>query len=115
MGRNQNAEHTKVIYKGKEDDFAVMVDSPKELENWKKDSSIPLTNVVSSFKVFVSHKQGAQGRMDGASNQSLENEFGTHSEDECIKKILLGGSAQVKSNFERHGDTNMADGGLSAH
>ena len=32
--------------------------------------------------------------MDGASNATLENEFGTHNEDECIKQILNKGQVQ---------------------
>jgi hypothetical protein len=32
--------------------------------------------------------------MDGASKGTLENEFGTHKEDECIKQILEKGSVQ---------------------
>ena len=31
---------------------------------------------------------------DHASKQSLDNEFGTHNEDECITKILENGSVQ---------------------
>ena len=41
------------------------------------------------------HRHGAQGTMDGASNATLENEFGTKNEDECISKILEGGSVQA--------------------
>lgn len=37
------------------------------------------------------HRQGAQGSYDEASNAALENEFGTHNEDEVIKKILEKG------------------------
>jgi Shwachman-Bodian-Diamond syndrome (SBDS) protein len=33
--------------------------------------------------------------MDGASNITLENEFGTSNEDECIVKILEKGSVQT--------------------
>lgn len=32
--------------------------------------------------------------MDGASNSTLENEFGTHNEDECLIKILEKGEIQ---------------------
>jgi len=33
--------------------------------------------------------------MDGASKATLENEFGTSNEDQCIVKILEKGSVQV--------------------
>ena len=33
--------------------------------------------------------------MDGASKSTLENEFGTSNEDECVKQILTKGQVQV--------------------
>jgi hypothetical protein len=51
-----NDQQVKVHYKGKEDDYIVFVDSMTALEEWKKDSSVPLAQVVSGFKVFVTHK-----------------------------------------------------------
>lgn len=51
-----NEQQTKVHYKGKEDDFVIFVDSAKAVEDWKNDSSIPLAQVVSGWKVFVTHK-----------------------------------------------------------
>jgi hypothetical protein len=50
------AVKTKVHYKGKEDDFIVFVDDLEALKKWKTDSTIPLADVVSGFKVFVTHK-----------------------------------------------------------
>lgn len=90
-----NGPVTKVVYRGNTDDFIVFVESPEELEAWKGDRSIPLAQVVNSFKIMVTHKHGAQGQMDGASKASLENEFGTSNEDEVIKKILEGGNPQT--------------------
>lgn len=51
-----NEQQTKVHYKGNEEDFIIFVDSQDAVENWKKDSSIPLAQVVSGWKVFVTHK-----------------------------------------------------------
>ena len=39
-------------------------------------------------------RHGAQNAHDAASKQVLENEFGTHNEDECMIKILEGGTLQ---------------------
>ena len=50
------ANVTKVHYKGQEDDFIVFVESSEDLKNWKGDRSIPLAQVVNSFKIFVTHK-----------------------------------------------------------
>lgn len=47
---------TKVHFKGSSDDFIVFVSSEEAVQNWKKDSTIPLVDVVDSFKVLVSHK-----------------------------------------------------------
>ncbi len=51
-----NAQQCKVHYPGKEDDFIVYVDSAEALNNWKKDRSIPLAQVVNGFSIFVTHK-----------------------------------------------------------
>ena len=40
-------------------------------------------------------RHGAQGVMDGASKATLENEFGTSNDDECIIKILEKGTVQT--------------------
>jgi len=51
-----NDQQTKVHYKGTDDDFIIFVESAEAVENWKKDSSIPLAQVVDGWKVFVTHK-----------------------------------------------------------
>ena len=89
-----NGTVTKVFYKGATEDFIVFIESPEDLAKWKQDKSIPLTDVVNSFKIMVTHKHGAQGQMDTASKASLENEFGTKNEDEVIIKILEQGQPQ---------------------
>jgi hypothetical protein len=55
MGRGEGIQ-SKVHLKGKEDDFIVFVESPEDFQKWKKDSSVPLAQVVNSFKIFVTHK-----------------------------------------------------------
>lgn len=51
-----NAMQSKVHYQGKEDDFVIFVDDAQALQSWKNDRSIPLAQVVSGFKIFVTHK-----------------------------------------------------------
>ena len=51
-----NAPQTKVHLKGKEEDFIVFVDNAQAVRDWKKDKSIPLAQVVSGWKVLVTHK-----------------------------------------------------------
>ena len=45
-----------------------------------------LTNVPS--------RQGAQGSLDTASHATLDNEFGTHVDEEVIKQIIEKGTLQ---------------------
>ena len=51
-----NASQIKVHHKGKDDDFIVFVDSAQAVRDWKKDSSVPLAQVVNGWKIFVTHK-----------------------------------------------------------
>ena len=51
-----NALQSKIHYRGKEDDFVILVDDAKAVHDWKEDRSIPLAQVVSGFKIFVTHK-----------------------------------------------------------
>ncbi|KAL4947288.1 ribosome maturation protein [Aspergillus filifer] len=105
-----NDTSSKVFYKGKSDDFIVFVDDPAILQKWKNDSTIALADVLNGWKIFVTHKHGSQGVLDGASKASLENEFGTHDEEECVKKILHGGELQGYNQRERNGETNISNG-----
>ncbi|KAI9875254.1 MAG: hypothetical protein M1823_007517 [Watsoniomyces obsoletus] len=110
-----NVGVTKVFFKGNTEDFIVFVESVEDLAKWKQDSSIPLAQVVDSFKIMITHKHGAQGQLDGASKATLENEFGTSNEDECIKQILQKGQVQKSENHERGGDRNDTMGSRIAH
>ncbi|KAK8187469.1 ribosome maturation protein [Phyllosticta capitalensis] len=110
-----NDTQTKVHYQGKEEDFIIFVDDIKAVQDWKNDKSIPLAQVVSGWKVFVTHKHGAQGVLDGASKAALENEFGTSKEEDVVTQILEKGSAQATENSGRNGDRNVADGPRVAH
>ncbi|MCJ1362322.1 hypothetical protein MMC16_001425 [Acarospora aff. strigata] len=110
-----NAVQSKVHYQGKEEDFVIFVDEPAAVQNWKNDKSIPLAQVVSGFKIFVTHKHGAQGVLDSASKATLENEFGTNNEDECMMKILEQGAVQETENAERQAHKNETKGARQAH
>ncbi|KAK9246213.1 ribosome maturation protein [Lipomyces tetrasporus] len=100
----------KVFYRGENDEFMVVIQSPEEYRRYKKDPSIPLVDVVDSFKVFVTRKSGTQGIIDEASRAMLENEFGTRKPDQAIEKILRDGEFQeqkytYKSNYDSTNDT----------
>ncbi|KAI9882955.1 MAG: translational elongation factor EF-1 alpha [Watsoniomyces obsoletus] len=89
-----NAPTTKVHYAGKEDDFIIFIDDVEEFQKWQKDKSIPIAQFISGWKIFVTHKHGAQGTLDGASNQLMDNEFGTHKEEEVVRMILEKGTVK---------------------
>lgn len=50
------ASQVKVHYKGKDEDFIVLVDDEETYKKWLGDKSIPLAHFVSAFKIFVTHK-----------------------------------------------------------
>lgn len=50
-----NATQTKVHYKADNEDFIVFAESAAAVNEWKKDKSVPLAQVVDSFKIFVTH------------------------------------------------------------
>lgn len=47
--------------------------------------------------VAPARRQGAQGVLDHASHAQLDSEFGTHRDDDVVKKILEGGDMQTTS------------------
>lgn len=53
-----NAELTKVLYKGKDNQtYLVVIESHEDYEKWKKDeSSVPLAQVLSGWKILTTHK-----------------------------------------------------------
>ncbi|KAK3173727.1 hypothetical protein OEA41_007059 [Lepraria neglecta] len=110
-----NASQSKVHYQGKEEDFVIYIDDIESVQKWKGDRSIPLAQVVSGFKIFVTHKHGAQNAHDGASKSTLENEFGTSNEDDCMIKILENGDLQETETHERQGPKNDSMGSRQAH
>ncbi|KAJ5606546.1 hypothetical protein N7510_009327 [Penicillium lagena] len=107
-----NESTSKIFYKGRSDDFIVFVDDLDILHKWRKDRSIPLSDVLNGWKIFVTHSHGAQGVLDSASNASLQNEFGTSNEDECMVKILEGGEYQASTTREREGSKNDSKGAM---
>lgn len=48
-----DVNRTKVHYRGSTEDFIVFLDSAEDYQKWLADRSVPLTQVVSSFKVFT--------------------------------------------------------------
>ncbi|RLV93352.1 hypothetical protein JA1_002530 [Spathaspora sp. JA1] len=90
----------KVLYKGQEVDFIVLVDDLELLQKYRKgDTTIPLVDLVSIYKVFANRNRGAGGIIDQAGKSDLENEFGKISIDDVIKKILVEGEDKADVHF----------------
>lgn len=104
------ATQTKIHYKGAntDEDFIIFVDDAETMNKWKEDKSIPMAHFISTFKIFVTHKQGSQGQYDGASKSTLENEFGTSTDEDVIKQIIEKGSAETSEFPGRQGNKNDA-------
>ncbi|KDN40888.1 DUF1960-domain-containing protein [Tilletiaria anomala UBC 951] len=98
----------KVVYKYDSqslDEFQVIVNGD-EYEKWiKGDKTIPLTDVVDSFDVFITG-QGKEGLMGRASKQQLENVFGTSKSTDVILQILEKGQLIASSVKDRFSTTN---------
>ncbi|KAL7790410.1 ribosome maturation protein [Trichoderma ceciliae] len=105
MTRGESTQ-SKVHFKGKQGDFLVFVDDVDTYKKWQSDKSIPLAHFISTFQVFLSHRQGAQGTLDSASKVALAAEFDTDDSDEVIQKILEQGSMQTMEMPGRQGPTN---------
>lgn len=52
------------------------------------------------------NRQGAQGTLDSASKQELENEFGTAKDEDVIEQILAKGD-KIHSKVSTHNDRTI--------
>lgn len=106
---------TKVVYKPdtqSTDEFTVIV-NPVEYKKWKGDRTIPLSEVVDSFKVFYSN-QGAQGILGAPSKQQLDTVFNTTKDVDVVTQILEKGKDQPSNGFTSGmGATNVARGSFT--
>lgn len=83
----------KIFWKGAEYDFVIFSENRDLIEQYKKgDTTIPLVDLVSVYKVFVNRQGGVEGVLDEASKLELQTEFGKKATvDDVIKKILFEG------------------------
>jgi len=107
---------TRVIYKPDSqatDEYIVIV-NPDEYKKYKDgDTTIPLADVVDSFKILHSG-QGNQGILGTASNQQLDTVFGTHKDVDVVTIILEKGKVQASEGVgsTSSGNTNAARGSI---
>lgn len=99
------SEPHKIFYKGADYDFVIFTENPDLIQKYKAgDTTIPLSDVVSVFKVFVNRQGGVEGVLDEASKAELQNEFGSSlNVDEIIKLILeKGEDKRSAGNFRKN-------------
>ncbi|GLB34065.1 putative DUF1960-domain-containing protein [Lyophyllum shimeji] len=97
---------TKVVYHPDPkttDEYTLIVNVP-EYKKWKagvrvSDTSLPLVEVVDSFKVYHSN-QGHTGLLYTPSQQQLDTHFGTHNENDVVKIVLEKGLVQQSDRIE---------------
>ena len=75
--------------------MVIMVDAPAYQE-WKKDKSIAIANVVDSFTV-LKYEMGRSGILNKPSKSELDATFGTTNVDDIIKIMLENGELHHKS------------------
>lgn len=104
---------TIAFYKGESQDFLVFVESEQAVQDYLKDSTIPLVDAVGTFKVYTSESgRGVDGVLHEAAKRDLENQFGKVPKEEIIEKILKEGEYQKNKNIGKKswGSTNDANG-----
>ncbi|KAJ5453735.1 ribosome maturation protein [Penicillium daleae] len=107
-----NTMQSKAYYKGRTEDFVIFVEDITAVQNWRKDHTLPLAQVMDGWKIFTSHqtleaharlsangilqpcRHGPQGIHNEASRDTLEREFGTSNDQEVIFHILEKGEIQ---------------------
>lgn len=51
-----NKRQSKVFYRGQTEDFVIMVEDAAAVQNWRRDHSIPLEQVIDGWKILTSHQ-----------------------------------------------------------
>jgi len=101
---------TKVVYKpdNQSTEEYILIVNRDEYKKWKAgDGTIPLADVVDSFEIFHS-TQGSQGKLGRASNQQLDNVFGTHKDIDAVQKLLESGTLHASEGISASsGSTNV--------
>ena len=97
-----NASQSKVHYQGKEDDFVILVEDVEAVKKWKGDRSIPLAQVVSGFKIFITHKWGSHPSHPESSFPCITLQF-------CCWSNLKRSSVLTGLLPHRHGAQGVLD------
>ncbi|KAK0383236.1 hypothetical protein NLU13_9149 [Sarocladium strictum] len=107
MTRGESTQ-TKVHYKTGGEDFIIFVDDVDAYKKFRDgDTTIAMAHFMSNMTIYLTHKQGAQGRYDTAPQNVLSSAFPDQKNDEdIIKEILQKGDFQTMEMPGRQGATN---------
>ena len=116
MVRGESTQ-TKVHHRANGEDFIVFVDDVEAYNKFKGgDTSIPLSHFMSNFTIYTTHKQGAQGKYDSATDQILDTAFPDQKDnDKKILEILDKGNFQDMEMPARQGPKNDSMGPMKSH
>lgn len=112
MGLKTNIETFRVLYKGKDGEYFVFVESEEAVKAYQKDSTVPLSDAVSIFKIYTTRLGGNEGILDEVGKQQLETEFDTSNTEEAIIQILKKGEFRAGGDVHRKNwnSTNDSNG-----
>ncbi|KAJ1919398.1 hypothetical protein H4219_001990 [Mycoemilia scoparia] len=101
-GKQNAAEQ--VSYKVDNNEFIIYA-IPGQTQKWKKDSTIPLVEVVESFDIFDSSSGGNSGIKSRPSKGVLMSAFNTDKDVDIVTQILkngqVKGAVNLKNNYEK--------------
>lgn len=104
------AQPHKLFWKGSDYDFVVFIEDSNLVQKYKGgDTTIPLIDIVSIYKVFINRQGGVEGVLDEASKSELANEFGSSDVDAIIKKILVEGTDKKSAGSFHSGESGKND------
>lgn len=87
-------EAFEVRYKKGKENFEVLVDFDSLAEFRKKPDETSVYDVLADYKIFKDQKKG-----DIASENLLKEVFGSKSEEDILKEILINGECQIPTAF----------------
>ncbi|CAB76055.1 SDO1-like protein C21C3.19 [Schizosaccharomyces pombe] len=104
---SSKANQTRVCYQPEDTTFIIIASNGPDVMRWRKDKTVPLTEIVDSFQVFTtSNNKGNEGQLITASKQELENTFGTSKDVDVVTKILTDGKIIPHREHGKHKEVN---------
>jgi ribosome maturation protein Sdo1 len=84
----------RVIYKADNGEEFFVFANPFMVEKWRKDRTVPLTDVVQTFDVFTVDSGGNQGIATRPSAQRIANAMNVETVDDAVRFIVENGTVR---------------------